>query len=327
MSEKRAGQAFLFFTLVQTAGSVAYAMAARVEPVVAGTLFAFLFSELLLFLPFLAAALLTPAAFRDMFPFRRVRGLTILLTVLATILLYPAMAAVNIISLFFSSSGGAAIGAEALKMPFGISFLFIAVIGPLMEEMAFRGYLFGSLGAGGRRTAAAFLSALLFGLAHGNINQACYAFLMGIYLAFLSDACGSILPGFLAHAGINAVGVCMMYVAGEAAMEAGSGMSVIDILQAQGVSTYGQWAAIVAVLVILVIVAALFCALSFLLIRVIRHAEGRGKAPAGSMDSTVPQAAPADRQLLSVPLVIGIIIMAAITFGLHRTLSSFVQNL
>lgn len=344
MSPRRAGQAFLFFALVHTAGSWVYSLAAKAEPLVAGTLFSFVFSEMLLFLPFLAAALLTPASFREMFPIRKVRAATILLTILATVLIYPAMIALNAVTLLFGPSGGAAIGAEALKLPFGVSFVLIAVVGPVMEELAFRGYLRENLGAGGRKAAAAFLSALLFGLAHGNINQACYACLMGIYLAFLANACGSILPGILAHAVVNGFGVCAMYAAGEAALQTvvqtGSGMSLIDLLQAQGISTYEQWAGIITGLVVFLIFAILMGVLAFLVILLIRYLERRSTAPAAdaaadpAADPAIPAGASAkmpsgvrEKRLFSIPLVIGIVIMAVVTLGLYRPLLSFVQNL
>ena len=47
------------------------------------------------------------------------------------------------------------------------------------------------------------MSGLVFGLFHLNINQFCYAFVIGVVFAFLVEATGSIWSSVLAHFAIN----------------------------------------------------------------------------------------------------------------------------
>ena len=60
-------------------------------------------------------------------------------------------------------------------------FLYASVLGPVSEELLFRGYALRTLEPFGRKFAI-FGSALLFGLFHGNLLQAPYAFLVGLVL-------------------------------------------------------------------------------------------------------------------------------------------------
>ena len=57
------------------------------------------------------------------------------------------------------------------------------LIGPVCEELLFRGLLAGRLARYGEKPAA-FVSALLFGLYHANLGQFFYAFALGLLLAY-----------------------------------------------------------------------------------------------------------------------------------------------
>ena len=48
---------------------------------------------------------------------------------------------------------------------------------------------------------------------HMNLNQACYAFVIGIAFALLVEATGSIFSSILCHFVFNAQSVCIMYMA------------------------------------------------------------------------------------------------------------------
>ena len=64
-------------------------------------------------------------------------------------------------------------------------FLYASLLAPIAEEALFRGYILRSLRPFGRRFAI-FGSAFLFGLFHGNLLQAPYAFLMGLLLGYVA---------------------------------------------------------------------------------------------------------------------------------------------
>lgn len=65
-------------------------------------------------------------------------------------------------------------------------FLGICVVGPILEEIMFRGLLFKSLERAFRNpTAAIIVSGLLFGLWHGSLVQSVFTASMGIVLAYV----------------------------------------------------------------------------------------------------------------------------------------------
>jgi len=64
-------------------------------------------------------------------------------------------------------------------------FLYASVLGPISEEILFRGYVLRSLRPFGKRFAI-LGSAVLFGLFHGNLLQAPYAFMLGLLLGYVT---------------------------------------------------------------------------------------------------------------------------------------------
>ena len=82
----------------------------------------------------------------------------------------------------------------------GIIFYFFssAVVPALGEEFMCRGVILGVLRPFGARFSIV-VSALIFGLMHGNIEQFILTFLMGLYFGFLTVKTESILPAIILH--------------------------------------------------------------------------------------------------------------------------------
>lgn len=83
-----------------------------------------------------------------------------------------------------------------------------AVIPGILEELVFRGWILGALRPFGERRAL-LLSALLFGLLHGNLTQIPFAFLLGLLFGFLCIKTGSLWPSMLLHVINNGLSVVM----------------------------------------------------------------------------------------------------------------------
>lgn len=64
-------------------------------------------------------------------------------------------------------------------------FLYASILGPVSEELIFRGYILQSLRPYGKKFAIVF-SAFLFGVFHGNLLQTPYTFLMGLVLGYVT---------------------------------------------------------------------------------------------------------------------------------------------
>ena len=83
-----------------------------------------------------------------------------------------------------------------------ISFFFLVIVAPVMEEIIFRRILFNKLIVFGGKIYILF-SALMFALFHGNIYQLGYAFVLGLIFAGLTCLTGTIRYSIILHVTIN----------------------------------------------------------------------------------------------------------------------------
>ena len=81
--------------------------------------------------------------------------------------------------------------------------LVVGIIGPICEELMFRGIVFHRLKDWVKPQAAIAISALLFGIYHGNVVQFFYATCMGVMLAVIYDKTGTLWISIVAHIAAN----------------------------------------------------------------------------------------------------------------------------
>ena len=81
----------------------------------------------------------------------------------------------------------------------------------MTEELFFRGALQGLLRPSGS-AAAIFGTALLFGLLHLDLAQGLTAFICAVFLGWLAERSGSILPGMLLHFINNTLAFLTLYL-------------------------------------------------------------------------------------------------------------------
>ena len=110
---------------------------------------------------------------------------------------------ISYISSFFSAVG-VDLGYTSFDNPQNVAdivllFLGIAVIPPLIEEFCMRGVLMSSMQRYGN-TFAIFASAFIFGLFHGNFTQIPFAFMCGLFFAYITIATNSLWPAIIVHA-------------------------------------------------------------------------------------------------------------------------------
>ena len=79
----------------------------------------------------------------------------------------------------------------------------LGIIVPVCEEYIFRGIVFKRLTIQVKPIAAVLISAILFGLYHGNMLQGVYATLMGIILGLLYEKYRNLLAPIIVHAVAN----------------------------------------------------------------------------------------------------------------------------
>ncbi|MCM1108202.1 MAG: CPBP family intramembrane metalloprotease [Clostridium sp.] len=115
-----------------------------------------------------------------------------------------------------------------MHTPWGV--LNIVLLAPLAEEVVFRAGVIGALRRSGcRGNAAVVVSALLFGVVHGNWAQGIVAFLLGLMLGFIYLRGRSIWPAWMAHVINNAVGVLT-------ALSGSSQSSLTEIMGGRGMA-------------------------------------------------------------------------------------------
>ena len=92
-----------------------------------------------------------------------------------------------------------------------LTIFYACLLGPVLEELLYRGILLQSMRKYNERFAI-ILSALIFGLMHQNYQQAIPAFAMGIPLAIVTIKYNSIIPAIFAHIFANTTAIVQTYL-------------------------------------------------------------------------------------------------------------------
>lgn len=191
--------------------------------------------------------------------FRNIKLSTAFLVAVYTWLCMPLVTVVNAVSMLFVDNTVAALSSEILAVPFPAALFMIAMFGPFSEEFVFRGIIFNSYKKEGNVLGAVLLSALVFGFMHMNLNQAGYAFVIGIALAFVMIATGSIWSSVIMHFIINAQSVCIMYIT-ERLMPGSMAAESAALTTEELLMTIGVYSIIAAVTTVLAICLLVFIA-------------------------------------------------------------------
>jgi uncharacterized protein len=91
---------------------------------------------------------------------------------------------------------------------YAANFVMIALLGPVVEELTYRGLGYTLLERWGRWTAIV-ATGLLFGLSHGLIEGLPVLTIFGIGLAWLRSRVGSVYPGMVVHGVFNALALIL----------------------------------------------------------------------------------------------------------------------
>lgn len=251
--------------------------------------------------------------------FRCIKFSSLLMIALCTFLIMPFVTVLNTLTMFFTDNAVASVEGDILSVPFPVMFFMIGIFGPFCEEFVFRGIIYGSYADQLKRVSAAerggglwpiLLSALTFGLMHMNFNQAVYAFAIGILLALLVEAAGSLWASVFCHVFFNSVQVVMMYVS--KAVLGSSYAKAVSEAAAELTSEQLQ-----ASLAVYLIIAAVTTPIAGCCVAWIAKNEGRQeslrtlfhfKSAASPAQKNIPDTAARQEHLLSVPLIVAIVL-------------------
>ena len=98
-----------------------------------------------------------------------------------------------------------------------ITVIATVVIAPIVEEVIFRGLMLSRLRRAMPGWLAVVISALVFGICHGQIIWMVYAFVLGLIFGFLDLGARSIWPSLAAHLLFNGIGQATLYLPEELA--------------------------------------------------------------------------------------------------------------
>ncbi len=97
---------------------------------------------------------------------------------------------------------------------FGMQILYLGIFIPFVEELIFRKILYGMLRKKTSVVVAVLISAVIFGIYHGNIVQFVYATFCGFLLAYLYEISKTIVAPIVSHMTMNILVCTLTYCGG-----------------------------------------------------------------------------------------------------------------
>ena len=267
--------------------------------------------------PFFIFMLATGTGFKDFFGFHKVRFSTIMWTLLYVILITPMSNFLNrVTALIFGNVAENVLSSNVSEYPFIITFLVIAVMGPILEEMMFRGVFYRNFRKSGRLLSSVIVSAIIFGLYHRNLNQFFYTTYVGVMFSLIDEAADSIWPSVISHIIFNGYSVCLVYLLkGQIVDVAMTGTPLANyneiITDLENSSELITAAATAVALVILAVIGLIFIFLAWLVVRKI--AKNERNLSLVDKKIRVNDYLIGNKKIFSIPLIIGIVIASAST--------------
>ena len=210
----------LFNTVVSTVLTLPGVYKLYTENAVFSAAFSIIASFIYMFVPFMIVALLIRLRDKQVnfFPFKKMNAKRALLSIpIGLTVCIGANIVVNIIITLFENAGvKLSQQSDAMAEPKSAFALIItlvstAVMPALLEEFAIRGVILQPA----RRYGMAFAiisSSVIFGIMHGNLIQAPFAFIVGLCFAFFAIKCDSLWISVILHFINNGFSVIMGYL-------------------------------------------------------------------------------------------------------------------
>ncbi len=111
----------------------------------------------------------------------------------------------KLLSFFTQQESSGGVANMISQSDFPAMLIFVVILPPIMEELVFRKWLLDRLVVMGDKMAI-FISALLFGLVHGNLKQFFFAFFIGCIFGYIYIRTGRLRYSILIHLIINFFG-------------------------------------------------------------------------------------------------------------------------
>lgn len=211
MNSRKVNLAFLFSILLYI--GMSFCAVFLIPELFSDLTFNNLACELTIMLPGLLFLLFSKEKPLKFLGFHKMKIGTALAVIPFTMFSMPVITLLNLISQFWVKNEAAAMmeGFRVTEIPLAILIFSTGIFGPFCEEVTCRGIFYRGYCKSGSRFWAMLLSALLFALIHMNLNQAMYAFAVGIMAVLLVEATGSLWASVLYHGLINSSQTVLLY--------------------------------------------------------------------------------------------------------------------
>lgn len=180
----------------------------------AGIVESVLFSQGIIILPSIVYLLLNRnnIKIKEALRINPIRVGTVLWVILFAYCIQPLLTVINAISLLFSENEVSGVMATMSdEIPWFAAVFLIAFIPCVLEESVYRGIFYNTYRKVNVKRGI-LVSGLLFGLMHMNMNQFCYAFVMGCIFAVIVEVTDSIISTMIIHFIMNANSTILMYL-------------------------------------------------------------------------------------------------------------------
>ena len=225
-------------------------------------------SQCILLIPALIYVLVMKIDIIKCIPYRMIKLSDAVSSLLIGYCLVPLVLLINVISSVFATNYLNSSTTEISQYPFVIQLLLMAFLPTIAEEFVFRGLFYHSYRKNGI-LGAAILSGVIFGAIHLNINQFCYACVMGMVFALMVEITGSMFSSMLAHFAVNSYSIIMLKLVSM------SGISVQTEQASQQMMSQYSGVIILLQIAILAVTAIAFISIAYLLFMSMAKRNGR----------------------------------------------------
>lgn len=225
-------------------------------------------SQCILLIPAIVYVLIMKINIIKCIPYRKIKIKDAVSSLFIGYCLIPLILFINVVTSLFSTNYLNSSTPELSQYPFIIQLLVMAVMPVFAEEFVFRGLFYHSYRKNGI-LGAAIVSGLVFGAIHLNINQFCYACVMGMVFALMVEITGSMFSSMLAHFAVNSYSIIMLKLVSM------SGISVQTEQASQQMMSQYSSVIILLQIAILAVTAIAFLSIAYLLFMSMAKRNGR----------------------------------------------------
>ena len=168
--------------------------------------------DICLLIPVFAYTIKKGDSILEAFGFKGIKVATFFQTILLVIVVSPMAMFANVLSQFFVPNTMVQGVDQFASESVGLTLVATVICAPIVEEIVCRGFFTNRINKTMSFTGAAIISALMFGILHMNINQFCYATVLGLIFAYTNRASGSIFTSMIMHIVFNGYNMALLFM-------------------------------------------------------------------------------------------------------------------